>query len=167
MKSLFLIRHGKSDWEDAKVRDFDRPLSERGHQDAIAMASFLKTQNINPTFFISSPALRAHTTCKHFAEAFDYPAAMILLRQEIYEAVPDDLYKIIQSIDNQYDTVLMFGHNPSISYIADHFLSDYIPEVPTCGVVQFSLEQGGWSSFSPKTAKFVAMWEPKQNLSVV
>ena len=165
MKSLYLIRHGKSSWEDAKVRDFDRPLNEQGRRDAEYMAAFLKNQNVKPELFISSPAVRALTTCKYFAAAFEQPIEKITQEYNIYEAVPDDLYKIIQSIDNQHNTVLLFGHNPSISYLADHFLNDFLPEVATCGIVHLELNNEEWNSFSPLSAKFIAMWEPKKILS--
>ncbi len=162
MKEFYLIRHAKSSWEDFRIRDFDRPLNERGHRAAPCMASFLKNLNITPDILISSPALRAITTCEYFARTFDYPKDKILKVESIYEALVENLYEVIHSIDNQHDTVFLFGHNPSISSFSDSYLEDFIPEVPTCGVVKFESSAKTWQEFTPSTAKFVAMWEPKK-----
>jgi phosphohistidine phosphatase len=162
MKSLYLIRHAKSSWEDVRVKDFDRPLNERGHQDAPSMAAFLKSHHIQPDIFISSPALRAKTTCEYFSSVFGYPNENILFEDNLYEAMPNTLYAIIHSIDNQHNTVFMFGHNPSISMFMDYFLQDYIPEVPTCGILKFELSSEKWADFLPQHAIFKAMWEPKK-----
>jgi phosphohistidine phosphatase len=164
MKSLYLIRHAKSSWEDVQRRDFDRPLSEDGHQEATTMAAFLKNLNVIPEQLICSPALRTLTTCKHFASAFDYPTEQILKQEKLYEASIENLYDVIHRIDNQYDTVFIFGHNPSVSYFADIYLNDYLPEVVTCGIVHLQLDGEKWADFSPKKAAFVAMWEPQKKM---
>lgn len=160
MKNLYLIRHAKSSWDDAKVTDLDRPLNEKGHQDAKLMSAFLYSQNIIPDLMISSPANRALSTCNYFATAFGYYPTKILQHKDIYEALPNDLYKIIHQLENQLSTVLIFGHNPSISYFLDEFINDYIPEVSACGIIHFRMTTGDWQNFNPNNAKFVAMWEP-------
>ena len=92
MKTLFLVRHAKSDWP-AHVSDFDRPLSERGHRDAPKMAEFLKSKNVEIDTFVSSPAKRAITTCRYFAEIFENmlkiswwlePAFLVLLWRRVF-----------------------------------------------------------------------------------
>lgn len=160
MKNLYLIRHAKSSWDDAKVTDLDRPLNEKGHQDAKLMAEFLYSQSIAPDLLVSSPANRAISTCQYFASVFDYNIANIQQNTAIYEAIPNDLYRIIQQLDNIHNTVLFFGHNPSISYFLDEYINDYIPEVAACGIVHFEMHDQNWKNFSPEKAKFVALWEP-------
>jgi phosphohistidine phosphatase len=167
MKSLYLIRHAKSSWEDVQRRDFDRPLSEEGHQEATTMATFLKNLNIEPEHLICSPALRTLTTCKHFADAFAYPTDQIIKQEKLYEASIDNLYDVIHRTDNQYNTVFIFGHNPSVSYFADIYLNDYLPEVATCGIVHFELNSQKWADFSPSKATFAAMWEPQKKLTPI
>ena len=61
MKTLILVRHAKSDWTE-NTDDFDRPLNERGHQDAPKMAKFLKSEEVKIDVFVTSPAKRALTT---------------------------------------------------------------------------------------------------------
>jgi phosphohistidine phosphatase len=167
MKSFYLIRHAKSNWETAIGRDFDRTLSEEGHQDAKNMAVFLNHQNITPSLIITSPAIRALTTCKYFATAFEYEHGNIEVKHEIYEAVPTDLYEIIHNIDAKHDVVFLFGHNPSISYFTDDYLKDYVPEVLPCSIVHFQLESDSWKDFNRDKAKFIAIWEPQRIFSQV
>src|SRR4051794_9695084 len=71
MKTLILVRHAKSSWDQPGVSDIDRPLNERGKSDAPQMAKRLKERNIKIDLFISSPAKRAKKTAKYFAEEYD------------------------------------------------------------------------------------------------
>lgn len=162
MKHLYLIRHAKSSWDFQTLSDFDRPLNERGNATASLMADLLKNQGITVDLLISSPAKRAISTCHYFADVFDYPHKKIQQEITIYEAVPDDLFKIIHAIDNQYNTVLMFGHNPTISYFLDQFINDYLPEIPTCAVSIFKLKTENWKDFNPSNVDFVSLLEPKK-----
>jgi phosphohistidine phosphatase len=162
MKHLYLIRHAKSSWDNQTLSDFDRPLNDRGNATAPLMADLLKSQGIKPDLLITSPANRAISTCKFFADAFAYPHELIQQESTIYEAVPDDLYKIIHAIDNRYKTVMLFGHNPTISYFLDQYINDYLPEVPTCGVSIFKLNVENWKDFNPTNVKFVSLLEPKK-----
>jgi phosphohistidine phosphatase len=91
----------------------------------------------------------------------------IVRQEKLYEASIDNLYDVIHRIDNQYDTIFIFGHNPSVSYFADIYLNDYLPEVVTCGVVHFELNSQKWADFSPAKATFAAMWEPQKKLTPI
>ena len=70
MKTVIMVRHAKSSWEEQGVSDFDRPLNNRGKRDAPEMAQRLKKRNIPIDHFISSPAKRAKKTSELFAEEF-------------------------------------------------------------------------------------------------
>lgn len=85
-KQLLLIRHAKSDWGNAGLRDFDRPLNGRGKSSAPEMAERLVKQQIVPELIVSSPALRAITTAQYFATAWHIPLENIELEPAIYEA---------------------------------------------------------------------------------
>lgn len=162
MKHLYLIRHAKSSWDSKTLSDFDRPLNERGNLTAPLMAELLKNQGVQPDLLISSPAKRAISTCNYFADILNYPLEKIQQELTIYEAVVDDLYKIIHSIDEKFNTVLMFGHNPSISYFIDQYINDYLPEVPTCGISILNLKVENWKDFNPSNVDFVSLLEPKK-----
>ena len=160
MKSLYLIRHAKSSKEDPTLRDFDRPLSERGIHEAAFMAALLKFKHVQPDLIISSPAIRAISTAKNFAKALKFPEDNIQLENSIYEAEPSDLYEIIHQISDQFETVLMFGHNPSLSVFADAYWKESSVNIPTCGIVCFKLASEQWIKFNPDHVTLVKSWSP-------
>ena len=167
MKRLFLIRHAKSDWGNPLLLDMQRPLNERGHADAPRMASHLKSMGFIPDLIVSSPAVRARTTAEYFAKTMGIPALSIDFQSDIYEANESNIMHIIHELPESASTVFLFGHNPSMTYVADSFAKkDRFDDVPTCGVVQIlsNTEGSSWTTFNRKTADVVAAFFPK-NLS--
>ncbi|MFZ4543128.1 MAG: SixA phosphatase family protein [Saprospiraceae bacterium] len=162
MKSLYLIRHAKSSKDDPSLRDFDRPLNEKGHDDAAYMAAYMKFHHVQPDLIISSPAKRAISTCEYFATALNYPLDKIQHEMAVYDASATDLYDVIHAIDNQYQTVLIFGHNPSVSIFTDGYTPELTNILPTCSIVSFvSKSPADWKKFNPDHAKFANLWSPK------
>jgi phosphohistidine phosphatase len=164
MKTLFLIRHAKSSWADFGMRDIDRPLELRGQNDAPRMAAHLKKLGVQPDLLVSSPAVRARTTAGYFAAAFSMDAQSIDIQQDIYEADEQTILHIIQELPESVNTVFLFGHNPTFTYVADMFSKkDRIDNVPTCGIVQIRSNTEGvsWRKFNVKTADVKGFWYPK------
>ena len=102
MKTLTIIRHAKSSWEQEGLSDFERPLNERGRRDAPVMAARLKQAVGQPELLVSSPALRAITTARVFADVLGISKDSIQLQSRIYEASVGTLLQIIQGFDDQY-----------------------------------------------------------------
>jgi phosphohistidine phosphatase len=164
MKTLFLIRHAKSSWASIGLRDHDRTLELRGHNDAPRMAKHLKKLGFTPDLIVSSPAVRARTTAEYFAKEFNMDAQSIDIQQDIYEADERTIQHIINELPETAETVLIFGHNPTFTYIADGFSKkDRFENVPTCGIVQIQSDTEGspWTAFTPKNASVKAFWYPK------
>ena len=164
MRTLFLIRHAKSSWDNPGLRDFNRPLNERGLHDAPRMAKMLVKQGLKPDLLVSSPAKRALTTALFFAETFDIADEAVLREEEIYEAAPGDILHIISRLPDSAQTVLLFGHNPTFTEVANRFTEDFIDNVPTCGVVQIVSEADSWKAFSEGNAAVRACFFPKEVL---
>lgn len=160
MKTLYLIRHAKSSKEDATLRDFDRPLNNRGHNDAEFMAAHLKFLNVQPDLIICSPAKRTLSTAEQFALALQYPLGKIQQELSIYEATPSELYEVIHQIGDSNKIVLLIGHNPSISLFTNGYTKEISTLVPTCSVVHFKSEAETWSKFNPENATFVNLVNP-------
>ena len=135
MKKLFIIRHAKSSWADPTLKDFDRPLNDRGKKDAPFMSKFIADKYLAPSLIISSPAVRALKTAQHFAKAFDIKKEDIQKEKSLYHAYPEEVYDVIHMIDSDVDQAFIFGHNPTFTSIANHFTDEYIDNVPTCGIV--------------------------------
>lgn len=161
MKTVYFIRHAKSSWENPGLSDIERPLNNRGQRDAPFMGKLIKGKNIKPDKLISSPANRAYTTATYFANALDIPEKAILVRKEIYHAYPEEVLNIVRNLDDSDNIVLVFGHNPCFTSLANQFSNEYIPNVPTCGIVKVSANVDQWSAFEKK-AGLTDFYFPKQ-----
>ena len=159
-KQLLIVRHAKSDWGNAGLKDFDRPLNKRGKANAPEMAERLVKAKIIPELIISSPALRALTTAKFFADTWQLPLNDIQQEPEIYEANVNTLLKIINGLPNQYQKIAMFGHNPGFSDLAT-YLNGHVHEMPTCGVIILEFPFDDWAMLSEGTASVILYDYPK------
>ncbi len=162
MKTIYFIRHAKSSWADPFLSDMDRPLNKRGLRDAPFMAKLLQSKEIKVDKIISSPANRALTTANYFAEALQFPESSIWVNPTIYEAFTGDIISLIENLDNSWNTVFFFGHNPTFTSVANIFAQEYIPNVPTCGIVKVISECVGWHEFFNKKPTLKNFYYPKQ-----
>ncbi len=165
MKTVFFIRHAKSSWADMSLRDVDRPLNNRGLRDAPFMAKMLVGRNEKADLIVSSPANRALTTAKYFAREQGIPDEEIKVDPMIYEAYPESVLQILNGLDDAHQTVFIFGHNPTFTTIANYFTREYIPNVPTCGIVKVESNISSWSEFSKYTGEVTAFYYPKQHFN--
>nr|HPZ89583.1 histidine phosphatase family protein [Flavihumibacter sp.] len=137
MKTIFLVRHAKSSWGDLTVSDFDRPLSDRGQRNAPEMAQRLTLRGAKIDQFISSTAKRAVQTALHFMKAFERNPEEIVLRNDMYHAMPEVYYEVMAGLDDQLNAVALFGHNPGISLLVNELTDVRLDDMPTCGVFAF------------------------------
>jgi phosphohistidine phosphatase len=161
MKQLLLIRHAKSDWNDASLSDFDRPLNERGKKDAPAMAARLVDKKIAIDIFISSPAKRAKKTAIEFAKAYEQDKDDILLVKELYLAGPEVFYDVAASVKDKYDTAAVFSHNPGITDFANLLAEVHIDNIPTAGIFAVKANCDKWSEFKDAEKEFWFFDYPK------
>ncbi|MBN8677039.1 MAG: histidine phosphatase family protein [Chitinophagales bacterium] len=165
MRTLFLIRHAKSSWGNPGLRDFDRPLNDRGLHDGPRMAQLLAREKIQPDLLVSSPAKRAITTAQFFAEAFGVAVSDIRKEPAIYEANPTEILRLIAELPDEVNTVCIFGHNPTFTEVANLFAEDDIIEnVPTCGVVKITSSADNWRSLYEGNSRVAACYFPKEVL---
>ena len=139
MKTLYLIRHAKSDWNDPSLTDFERPLNKRGLRDAPFMSDKLKELDFNPDFIFCSPAQRTKTTAQLIAKS-----TSILYFDSIYEASLKDLTELINFFPNNHKEICLIGHNPSITALSNYLTDDFIDNMPTCSIVKIELEIDNW-----------------------
>lgn len=161
MKTLLLIRHAKSSWDDAAVADVDRPLNDRGRRDAPAMAKRLIKAGISIDRFVSSPARRARQTAELFAHEFDVKEKKIRFVPQLYQATQPAFEAVIDGLDNDDDTVAIFSHNPGITEFVNTLTSAVrIDNMPTCAVFVVKSETKHWKDFRA-TAQFGFFDYPK------
>ncbi len=160
-KQLLLIRHAKSDWNSTDLRDFDRPLNKRGYSNAPEMANRMVKKQIFPDLIISSPALRAITTATSFAENWGIDQSKIQQEHSIYEANFKSLLVLVNQLDNQFERVAMFGHNPGLTDLVNYLSDANIYNMPTCSVVMIEFPFENWNEVSADTGKVVLFDYPK------
>ncbi|HEU0065288.1 MAG TPA: histidine phosphatase family protein [Flavisolibacter sp.] len=164
MKTLLLVRHAKSSWEEPGVSDIDRPLNERGKHDAPEMAKRIKNRKIKIDLFISSTAKRARRTAKYFADEWKVKKEEIVLNEELYLATPSSFINVLEKLDKKYDTVALFSHNPGITELANQLTSVRIDNMPTCSVFAIQAELNSWKDFASAEKSFLFFDYPKNPL---
>ena len=158
-----MVRHAKSSWKDLSLMDADRPLNKRGKRDAPFMAKLIADQIQRPDALISSPARRAFTTATHFVKAWGGSKKEIISKRFIYGAYHMDILEMIQKLDTTWQTVFIFGHNPTFTDFVNLFPGGgHIANVPTCGVVALESTANDWDSFSTENTRVVHFYYPKQ-----
>lgn len=136
-KKLYLLRHAKSSWKDFAIRDFDRPLNKRGKHDAPMMAERMAEAGIDPEVILSSPAKRAKNTSRFFAKALN---AELVYVDAIYEASVTRLIEIIREAFKKYDSIMLVGHNPSLTVLSSSLTDHHFDNIPTTGIAGFSFD---------------------------
>lgn len=159
MKTLLLLRHAKSDWGDAGLRDFDRPLAKRGEKDAPRMGGVLTEKAVSPDLIVCSPAVRATQTMERFKDAasLDLP---IEFEPNIYEASVGELMKIVRRLPDDKNTVLMIGHNPGFEALLWR-LTGVAEHMPTAALACIELPVEKWEDVEDNQGKLVWFMTPK------
>jgi len=157
-RSLTLIRHGKSSWEH-KVDDHDRPLKKRAYNDIKLVAEEIKS-SMKPDFhFFSSSANRAQTTARLFLEHLNYSPYKLNILPELYTFNYQSLKQILQGMDDEFEDLVIFGHNPAFTELANDFGNIDFYNIPTSGLVQLQFENTSWKDC--KNAKTALHLFPK------
>lgn len=148
MKTLYLIRHAKSDWSIDHLSDIDRPLNERGYSDAHKMSLLLKEKKVVPNLIISSPAVRAISTALIFCRNLNYDPKAIVINKNLYNTSSKEYLQCISKTDNKHHTVLLFGHNPTITNTVNDLSNALTEEMPTCCISGINSTVDTWDAFS-------------------
>lgn len=164
MKTLLLVRHAKSSWDNLTLSDFDRPLNGRGKEDAPQMATRIKDKKIKIDLFISSPAKRAKKTAMIFMGIYDENKKNLILIPSLYEASVQNFYNTIEIIDDKYNNIALFSHNPGITEFANS-LTDYTTDnMPTSSVFAVSIQIKKWGEFKNADKELLFFDFPKNSL---
>ena len=154
MKTLYLFRHAKSSWSFDDLSDQERPLNDRGRDDAPAMGQALGKRHICPDIVVSSPAVRAMSTAVLVARELQYPTNKISVNAGIYGADTDDLLAIIRALPDLAASVLLVGHNPTITETANELSPSSVDEMPTAAVVCLRFACERWEDVSKANGEF-------------
>jgi len=155
MKQLILIRHAKSSWGNADLDDFERPLNQQGEHQASFMGKRLCNRAVQPDLILSSPTKRAFQTALIIAKAIGYPTQEIITPISLYTFEADELLEEICTIEDQYQHVMLFGHNPGITRVVSYLTGKKIDTIPPCGIFCINFSTSVWKAVTETVGSLV------------
>jgi phosphohistidine phosphatase len=160
MKTLLLLRHAKSSWDDPSLRDFDRPLAKRGQRDAPRIGKALRDRGVTPDYIVASPAARAKATIEAVISAAKLEAGAEF-DEAIYGASPAELLKLIRRLPRWSACAMLVGHNPGFEDLVARLTGQH-ERMPTAALacVEFQIEQ--WEEVDDGIGNLVWLLTPKQ-----
>ena len=161
-RQLTLLRHAKSSWDETAIKDRNRPLNERGERDAPLMGRRLRDRGSRPTLIVSSPAVRARRTAQIIAREIGYPEEFLQLEDDLYLASPDQIVEVIARQESSFRDVIICGHNPGLTELANRLTSAGIDNVPTSGLVVIALKVGNWADLAQAQGELVLFDYPRR-----
>lgn len=161
MKTLLILRHAKSSWNNARLSDHQRPLNQRGRQDAPRMGRLLRTEELVPDLIISSTAERALATAEAVALSSGYEAEIRSTRL-LYHAEPEAYLDAVRQTDDARECVMVVGHNPGVSELLERLTGDQ-EQMPTAALAQILLPIKSWRELNEATeGQLVNLWRPRE-----
>jgi phosphohistidine phosphatase len=161
MRTLILVRHAKSSWDQPNLADFERVLNQRGLNDAPCIGEVLSKKGIKPDLILSSPAVRAITTAGFYADALKYPRESIVTKETIYDRGARHILYLINELDDKYNLVMLFGHNPDLTSLTQYLCDFHEGNLPTCGTVCIDFDTDTWSNVGEEKGKLRFFVSPK------
>ncbi len=160
MKRVILVRHAKS-VSYGYDQDFDRTLTDRGEDDAYKISQELKRLKIKPDLIIASPAVRTTQTARIYADALGYTHKAILFEKKLFSGkTPENFLTMLKEVQDDKETVIVFGHNPTIYYYLNYLLDDFTSDVPTCSTVAIDFDVISWSELKRNQGRMAFRYIP-------
>ncbi|MCD9186055.1 MAG: histidine phosphatase family protein [Pyrinomonadaceae bacterium] len=163
MKKLYILRHAKSSWDNPVLADFERPLNERGIKTADFMGKFISENDLLPDLILSSPATRARETANIIKKTAELQAE-IKFEENIYESSPQMLLKILSEIKENFQTVMLVGHNPGLEGLIKT-LTGELQSMPTAGLAVIEVNAEKWKEIKPESGILQNLVRPKIELN--
>ena len=160
MKSLIIVRHCKSSWADLSLSDFDRPLNKRGNIDGELMSNYLREKEKKIDKLILSTSKRTRLTSKYFTEKIHFDSISYL--DELYHASYSDIINIISKVENNFNSVMVIGHNPGLTELINQYTMMNIYNLPTTGVVKVEFKGDKWERITENKGIIVYKKFPKE-----
>ena len=159
-KTLYIVRHGKALQDYWYIHDYDRPLIEKGIVNSVATAKQLFAKYPAPDLIISSHAARALHTAHIFAQVTGYPHDRVQVNERLYLDGERETPKILGCLTDEIESVMMVGHNPDVTYLANTYAKQSIDVIPTSGVVTIRFETNRWSEISKVNSDLLGILKP-------
>lgn len=162
MKTLVIVRHAKSAWDDPSLSDHQRPLAKRGLRDAPSMGVRLAEWGPPVDRVISSSAVRALMTAEMVTREMGLPWDEIQIEDGLYHATETEMLELIQEQEDYLDGVMLFGHNPGMTYLVNGLSDLDLDNLVTCGVAVLQFDVESWSEIGAVLASSAMYDYPKR-----
>lgn len=153
VRNLFLIRHAKAAEPSASQKDINRDLAPKGYQDAPRAGRYMFEQQWHPDIILSSSAQRAMATAELLAEQLRFDTNRIKYLEELYQASVRSMLQLLSEQKDTQQQIIIVGHNPVLSYLAEYLTGQEIGSIVPCGIVNIRLETDTWAEISKDTAE--------------
>ena len=167
MKTLYLLRHAKSDWGDSSLRNFDRPLNPRGWKAAKAMGRVMRERDLVPERVLVSPAVRTRETLARAEEGFGESFEAVEERR-IYMAETETLVELVRGASDDAGRIMIVGHNPGMHELVIVFTSgphelrdEAAHKFPTAALAEISFDVGRWADVAPGSGFLRSFLKPR------
>ena len=161
-KTLYIARHGKSSWDFEDIADIDRPLSTRGVNNSYLMAERLKTKGMIPGLLISSPASRALHTAVIYIRTFGLTWDSLKINEKFYFGYSNDILQVIEHVDDHFSSLMVIGHNPAFTELANSLSLNPVEDIPTAGIVTLIFPTDQWALVRKVKTEKVNLDYPKK-----
>ena len=158
MKKLYIFRHAQKDIEIPEQDDYDRPLSDKGLEDAKLMGEKLANKKVSVDLIVSSPAVRTSQTSEELAKALKYNKN-IMYNEVLYMAYVNELTETLSYTFDTVNSMILVGHNPSVTALA-LTIAGFKEKIPMGGVVEIEFDCDSWINISKENSKIVSFDYP-------
>ena len=161
MKQIYILRHAKSSWDNKNLTDFERPLSERGKNDAKKLCSYVHKNHFKIEKVICSKAKRTKQTFDLIADGLNFKIEDAYYTDKLYFGDTEYILKAITEIDEKFKNILIIGHNPTLHLLIERLTGVPIDKFTTCNlaIVNFN---GSWKKISSDKCKLELVVKPKE-----
>jgi len=166
VRTLHLLRHAKSSWDDESLDDFDRPLNDRGRRACEALSTYFADEAIVPDLILCSSARRTRETLAGVETALGGPPAEF--PDELYGAGAETISALIAALPDHVATAMVIGHNPGIEEAALSLagsgadLKTLRAKYPTGALATIEFEVEIWSEVAPSSGTLTSFAKPRQ-----
>lgn len=167
MKTFYVLRHAKSDWSEPSLRDFDRPLNDRGRKAAKAMGAEMRKRDVKPDLVLTSPAVRARQTLTLVQEGYGQ-AFNVSEERRIYAADVSTLIDVVRSVPEDTERLMIVGHNPGFQDLVlllaggqDALRSEAAQRFPTAALAEIRFECDSWKEIGAGSGQLCRLTKPR------
>lgn len=167
MKTLYLLRHAKSDWGDSSLKDFDRPLNDRGWKAAKAIGHEMRARDFVPDLVLLSPAARTKETLARAEEGFG-DKFQVIEERAIYLAETETLVELVRGAPAHASRLLIVGHNPGMHELVlvlangpGDLREEVARKFPTAAMAEISFDVEDWPDVETGTGRLRSFVKPR------